>query len=219
MANDYYQVLNVGQGAGAEEIKKAYRKLAMKFHPDLNRNDPRSAEFFREITEAYGVLIDEDKRRRYDRDRSRGFQREDVYQDIFARQDYREVFEDLPIKGEWLERLLMVSRVIVYEALVYGGRPRDVLKRSFLKLASTGATKFFHSVMDIHEEVSIPRDIADGGGHITIEYRPGFGRKRIKVSIPEHTKPGTVLRIPGMGRKNLSSKSGDLYLHVSISSV
>jgi DnaJ-class molecular chaperone len=219
MARDYYQVLNVAKDAGAEEIKKAYRRLAMKFHPDLNRDDPKSAEYFREITEAYGVLVDVDKRRRYDRDRIRTFAREDVYQDIFARQDYREVFDDLPIKGEWLEKLLMVSRVIVYEALVAGGSPRDVLKRSFLKIAATGATKFFHSVMDIHEEISIPGDIADGGGHITIEYRPGFSKKRIKVSIPERTKPGTTLRIPGMGRKNFTDKAGDLYLHVSIASV
>jgi curved DNA-binding protein len=219
MVKDYYQVLNVEKGAGADEIKKAYRRLAMKFHPDLNKDDPRSVEFFREITEAYGVLVDVDKRRRYDRDRSRNFQREDVYQDIFARQDFRDVFDDLPIKGEWLERLLKVSRVIVYEALVYGGRPSDVLKRSFLKLAASGATRFFHSVMDIHEEICIPTDIASGGGHVTIEYRPGLSRKRIKVSIPEHTRTGTTLRIPGMGRRNLANKSGDLYLHVSIASV
>jgi DnaJ-class molecular chaperone len=219
MARDYYQVLNIAKDAGAEEVKKAYRRLAMKFHPDLNPDDPKTAEYFREITEAYGVLIDEDKRRRYDRDRFRSFQREDVYQDIFARQDYRDVFDDLPIRSEWLERLLMVSRVIVYEALVAGGSPKDVLKRSFLKIAAAGATRFFHNVMDIHEEISIPCDVADGGGHITIEYRPGFSRKRIKVSIPEGTKTGTTLRIPGMGRKNFTDKTGDLYLHVSIASL
>jgi curved DNA-binding protein len=216
---DYYQILCVAKDAGAEEVRKAYRKLALKFHPDLNRDDPKSVEYFREITEAYGVLIDAGKRMRYDRDRSRDFLREDVYQDIFARKDFREVFDDLPIKGEWLERLLMVSRVIAYEALATGGRPRDVLKRSFVKLASSGAHKFFHSVMDIHEEIVIPTDIAASGGHITIEYRPGFSRKRIKVSIPEQIKSGTTLRIPGMGRKNLANKSGDLYLHVSIASL
>jgi curved DNA-binding protein len=219
MVKDYYQVLQIEKDAPAEEIKKAYRRLALKFHPDLNQDDPKSAEYFRDITEAYGVLIDGDKRRRYDRDRSRGFQREDVYQDIFARQDFREVFDDLPIKSEWLEKLLMVSRVIAYEALVSGGRPRDVLKRSFIRLASDGAARFFHSVMDIHEDLSIPSDIASGGGHVTIEYRPGFSRKRIKVNIPEGMKPGTTLRIPGMGRKNLSNKAGDLYLHVSIDSL
>ncbi len=126
MVKDYYHILRVSKDAGAEEVKKAYRKLAMKFHPDLNRDDPQSVEYFREITEAYGVLIDGARRKRYDKDRVRNFEREDIYQDIFNRPDFREVFDDLPIKGEWLERLLSVSRVIAYEALVYGGRPRDV---------------------------------------------------------------------------------------------
>jgi len=219
MVKDYYQILSVTRDAGADEVKKAYRRLALKFHPDVNRDDPKSVEYFREITEAYGVLIDADKRRRYDRDRSRSFQREDVYQDIFARKDFREVFDDLPIKGEWLEKLLMVSRVIVYEALATGGSPRDVLKRSLVKLAAGSAQRFFHSVMDIHEDIVIPVDIAQSGGHITIEYRPGFTRKRIRVSIPEGIRAGTTIRMPGMGRRNLANRSGDLYLHVSIASL
>ena len=218
MVKDYYQILCITRDAGAEEIKKAYRKLAMKFHPDLNRDDPRSVEYFRDITEAYGVLIDSEKRKRYDRDMARGFERETVFQDIFSRSEFREVFDDLPIRQEWLEKLLMVSRVFVYEALIYGGRPTDVLKRSVLRLAAAGAKRFFHSVMDIHEPIIIPDEIASNGGYITIEYRPGFSKRRIKVSIPQSIKSGTVLRIAGMGRRNPSNKSGDLYLHVDIES-
>lgn len=218
MIKDYYQILRITRDAGAEEIKKAYRKLAMKFHPDLNRDDPRSVEYFRDITEAYGVLIDAEKRRRYDRDRARGFERETVFQDIFSRSEFREVFDDLPIRQDWLEKLLMVSRAIAYEALVYGGRPTEVLKRSIVKLAASSAKRFFHSVMDIHESLLIPEEIASSGGYITIEYRPGFSKRRIRVSIPQNIKSGTVLRIAGMGRRNPANKSGDLYLHVDIDS-
>jgi curved DNA-binding protein len=218
MVKDYYQILYITRDAGAEEIKKAYRKLAMKFHPDLNRDDPRSVEYFRDITEAYGVLIDGEKRRRYDRDRIRNFERETVFQDIFSRSEFREVFNDLPIRQEWLEKLLMVSRVIVYEAFIYGGRPSEVLKRSIVKLAAGGAMKFFHSVMDIHESILIPQEIASSGGYITIEYRPGFLKRRIRVGIPQSIRPGTVLRIAGMGRRNPANRSGDLYLHVDIAS-
>lgn len=218
MVKDYYQILRITREAGADEIKKAYRKLAMKFHPDLNRDDPRSVEYFRDITEAYGVLIDTEKRRRYDRDSARNFERETVYQDIFTRSEFRDVFNDLPIRQEWLEKLLMVSRVIVYESLIYGGRPTQVLKRSLVRLAANGAMKFFHSVMDIHESIQIPEEIASSGGHVTIEYRPGFSKRRIKVSIPQSIRPGTVLRIAGMGRRNPANKSGDLYLHVDIDS-
>lgn len=63
---DYYDVLGVGKSADATEIKKAYRKLAMKYHPDKNQGDKEAEEKFKEINEAYEVLSDETKRRNYD---------------------------------------------------------------------------------------------------------------------------------------------------------
>ncbi len=63
---DYYEVLGVEKGASAEEIKKAYRKAAMKYHPDRNPGDKQAEEKFKELGEAYEVLSDDDKRARYD---------------------------------------------------------------------------------------------------------------------------------------------------------
>src|SRR5687767_2197066 len=64
---DYYEVLGLSRTASLDDIKKAYRKLAVKFHPDKNPGDPEAEEKFKEAAEAYGVLSDEEKRARYDR--------------------------------------------------------------------------------------------------------------------------------------------------------
>ena len=64
---DYYEVLGIERGASLDDIKKAYRKLALKFHPDKNPGNPEAEEKFKEAAEAYGVLSDEEKRARYDR--------------------------------------------------------------------------------------------------------------------------------------------------------
>jgi molecular chaperone DnaJ len=64
---DYYDVLGVSKEAGDQEIKKAYRKLAKKYHPDTNPGDAKAEQIFKEVTEAYNVLSDEEKRKLYDR--------------------------------------------------------------------------------------------------------------------------------------------------------
>src|SRR5947199_6599092 len=64
---DYYEVLGVGKGAGEQELKSAYRKLALQFHPDRNPDDHTAEEKFKEAAEAYGVLSDPQKRAAYDR--------------------------------------------------------------------------------------------------------------------------------------------------------
>lgn len=70
---DYYEVLGVSRGASPEEIKKAYRRLAKKYHPDVNKDDPQAEQKFKEITEAYEILSDPNKRARYDRYGHAGF--------------------------------------------------------------------------------------------------------------------------------------------------
>ena len=64
---DYYEVLGVSRSADESELKSAYRKIALKFHPDRNPDDPEAEERFKEASEAYAVLSDPEKRRAYDR--------------------------------------------------------------------------------------------------------------------------------------------------------
>ena len=63
---DYYEVLGVSRGASTDEIKKSYRKLALQYHPDRNPNNKEAEEKFKEATEAYEILSDQQKRQRYD---------------------------------------------------------------------------------------------------------------------------------------------------------
>jgi DnaJ-class molecular chaperone len=103
---DYYQTLGVSRNATEEEIKKAYRSLALEYHPDRNPNDLSAEEKFKEISEAYGVLIDKNKRNQYDQIRDSGFGRaypgsdfgytqEDIFKDVFNNPHANEVFRDL----------------------------------------------------------------------------------------------------------------------------
>lgn len=77
---DYYRLLGVEREASGEEIKKAYRKLAMEYHPDRNRDKPGSEELLKDINEAYQVIGDEEKRRQYDLRHQQPFIRHVYYQ-------------------------------------------------------------------------------------------------------------------------------------------
>ena len=78
MAEDYYKLLGVTKGATKDELKKAFRKLAMKYHPDKNEDDKVAEEKFKKINEAYAVLSNDEKRKQYDMFGAEGFSRKYV---------------------------------------------------------------------------------------------------------------------------------------------
>ena len=105
-SKDYYQVLAIHEQATEEQIKKAYRKLALAHHPDRNPNDPHSEDRFKEITEAYGVLMDPLKRKEYDRFRASPFtgaqggpqfrySQQEIFENMFRQGFGRDIFNDL----------------------------------------------------------------------------------------------------------------------------
>ncbi len=99
---DYYEVLGVDRNADEKTIKRSYRKLAMKYHPDRNPDDAEAAEKFRELTEAYEVLSDKEKRARYDQyghagvdEQMNDFWSRGGFQDSHAFRDFGDIFGDL----------------------------------------------------------------------------------------------------------------------------
>jgi curved DNA-binding protein CbpA len=122
---DYYAILGVRPEATEEEIRRAYRRLALQWHPDRNPGDPSAGERFKEISEAYGVLMDPAKRRDYDAARRSGAagdfraSREDIFRDLFADPRASAVFEEL---AREFERLGMRVDRRWFQQTLFGGR-------------------------------------------------------------------------------------------------
>lgn len=122
---DYYGTMGLQADATEDAIRRAYRRLAFEWHPDRNPGNPRAEERFKEISEAYAVLIDPGKRRSYDRARRVGAagdfnpRREDVFRDLFADPRASAIFEELA--REWERLGMRVDRHYFHQTL-FGGR-------------------------------------------------------------------------------------------------
>jgi hypothetical protein len=138
---DYYRLLAVAPDATLDEIKRAYRRLALQYHPDHNPDDPEAEARFKEITLAYGVLSDPERRTAYDRARAapaagEGGQRQprvdpdEVFRDLFASRDFQELFarligefQRLGLRTDrgFLRKVLGPGAVFIFGGLVIGG--------------------------------------------------------------------------------------------------
>jgi molecular chaperone DnaJ len=95
---DYYEVLGVSKDSSEDAVKKAYRKLAMKYHPDRNK-EPDAEEKFKEISEAYGVLSDDEKRQKYDQFGHAGIDSSYTQEDIFRNINFEDIFNGMGFGG------------------------------------------------------------------------------------------------------------------------
>jgi curved DNA-binding protein len=192
MPQDYYEVLGVNRKATAEEIKKAYRKLAIEHHPDKHPNNKQVEERFKVITEAYRVLSDPNKRRRYD---LLGANWEAFNVPNFENITFQDVFNSIRegVKGVG-ENIGNFVRDVLGDGW-FGGEPTET------------ANKREHTL-----EVSISLEEAYKGCEKTIDVFNEVLRIKLKAGIEDNQ----ILRIKGKGKDLSDGTRGDLLLKISV---
>ena len=192
---DYYEILGVSRGATPEEIKKAYRKLAVQYHPDKNPGDKTAEEKFKEASNAYSVLSDPEKRRMYDIHghagvEGMGFEGYRTMDDIFRNLNLDDIFGRGGFGG-------------------FGGFG-DAFGDAFGHRRTTAPTRG----RDVRMNLSIPFADAVLGAKKEVNVQG----KRITLTIPPGIQDGKTLRIRGYGESLGVGTSGDLLVTVSVQS-
>ena len=200
MAEDYYQVLGVKKDASAAEIKKAYRKLAMKYHPDHTKGDKSAEEKFKKISEAYAVLSDDKKRKEYDTFGSEGFHQRFSQEDIFRGFDFGDIFKEFGFGGGEFSSGRTGGR-----RFSFGGGPGYNFGGSQQQARVKGS--------DLVYELPITlREVAAGTSKVITLQHQG-GSENLTVKIPPGLTTGKKLRLAGKGNPSpYGGPPGDLYI-------
>ena len=211
MAEDYYATLGVARGASAEEIKKAYRKLARENHPDLHPDDPKAKEKFQQVQNAFDVLNDPKKREMFDR--------------------YGSAYESMggggpqgarPWPGAGGGPRGGEAHEVNLEDLFGGGGGggfADLFKQFGNRGARGGGRRPLpEEGADLEHELSIPFASAVLGGEAQIAVQRGDGRtETIRVKIPAGIEDGKRIRLRGQGEPGANGgQAGDILIRVAI---
>ncbi|MFE5890507.1 DnaJ C-terminal domain-containing protein [Streptomyces sp. NPDC056462] len=206
MARDFYEVLGVARTADPDEIQRAYRTLARRYHPDVNK-DPQAEERFKEINEAFSVLSDPEQRARYDR---------------FG-EDFRKIPED------WEERAAAGAGAgsgfwgttgggprVRYSTAGFGGEEVDV--EDLFGSLFGGAGRMRVPGADQEAELPLTVEEAYRGGRRTVTLAGPAGQRRYQVDVPPGATDGQRIRLAGEGGRGSGddAPAGDLYLRVRI---
>ncbi len=241
---DYYETLGVGKNASKEEIKKAYKTLAKKYHPDLNPNNKESEKKFKEINEAYSALSDDTKRENYNRFGSadannfQGFNSnfqgfDEVFESFFdlggGRRGRRSKGRDIKYEMEitFLEACFGVSKEINISKLEQcekckglGGEGEENCR----KCKGTGRLqKSFRTPFGMFAQTTVCDECYGQGKSVknVCNECKGYGRvkksRKISVKIPAGVNEGSTLRLSGMGEAGeYGARSGDLFVEIFI---
>lgn len=211
MAQDYYAVLGVPRGADDKDIKSAYRKLARKYHPDVNRTDPQAESKFKQVSEAYDVLGDPEKRKLYDR----------FGHNWEAAQKLGGNFQDFGGGGPF------GGQAADFRFGQGGGGPFETIFEQFFSgRGGFGQEDVSFEPIDVEKTVEIPLEEIDTGTKRTLTYQTADAvrtsqrvtsvptTKKVEVTIPRGISDGKKLRVPGKGQVGANGRAGDLYVVV-----
>lgn len=211
---NYYKILGVERSASPQEIKKAYRKLALKYHPDHNKGDKAAEAKFKDVSEAYAVLSDPEKKKQYDMFGAEGFQNRFSQEDIFRGFDFGSIFEEFG----------------------FGGRGQDSFSQFFSGLGGRGGRRSagrgtpFGSAFDgfsdhqrvvkgqnlIYELPMALEELCRTTSKI-ISYQIGGRQENVSVKVPAGIAEGRKLRLPGKGHPSPNrGPAGDLFIRIKV---
>lgn len=200
---DYYKLLGVSKEASDAEIKKAYRKLAMKYHPDHTKGDKNAEEKFKKISEAYAVLSDKEKREQYDRFGSTDFHQRFSQEDIFRNFDFGDIFREFGFGG--------------------GGSPGGGFRFSFGGSPFGGQSPYGRQPHQaakgndlIYELPLTLQEIATGADK-QVSFQHGEQVEKLTVKIPKGMVHGKKIRLRGKGSPSpYGGNPGDLFIKAKV---
>jgi curved DNA-binding protein len=201
---DYYTILGVSKTATSEEIKRAYRKLARKYHPDLNPGDNGAEAKFKDLNAANEVLSDPEKRQKYDQ---------------FGQHWNQPGYPETPPPRQTNDATSDFDRYDNFESFINDLLGRSGRRTSANRAATGGFTDFssgFHSqapAPDTEAAIALTFSEAFHG----VQKRLQLDDETINVRIPAGAKPGSRIRLKGKGRPSpFSQQRGDLYLTIEV---
>ena len=204
---DYYKILDVDKNSSKDEIKKAYRKLAMKYHPDHNPGNKQSEEKFKEITEANEVLSDPEKRRKYDTLGSNWKQYSSAghgFDDFFTQFGGPGIGKQYTFTGDFGDLFGNISGFSDFFESFFGQSERrhgGTQRNSSRKGQDLEATLY----------ISLVEAFNGTEKEILIK------EQRLRVKIDKGTSAGKKLRLKGLGNRGMNGgERGDLYLTIKI---
>lgn len=211
MAEDYYATLGVPRSASAEDVKKAYRNLARKYHPDLNPDDPKAKEKFQQVQTAFDVLSDSKKRELYDRYGS-------AYESMHAGGTGGAAGP----RGRSGGGAGAGGFDVNFEDLFGGGGGGASFADLFKQFNQRGAQRQRHAAAtpgaDLEHELEVPFATAVLGGEAQIAVRREDGRtETIRVKIPAGIESGKKIRLRGQGEPGeRGGPAGDILIRVEV---